>query len=152
MHMFPFGRFLYMPLTFVGCKSRSTTYRRHTILLVERHPRQKRVRNDTQDLPAKKRVKCALMILHDLKPTVEYKLVAQVGPSHRPMFTMAVEVNGQIFEGTAPTKREAKQAGRSRRAVGTSTDSIVLSGRESTSVLRSISRRHPSSTINANRT
>jgi hypothetical protein len=56
--------------------------------------------------------KNALMLLHELKPSVEYKLVAQTGPSHRPIFTMAVEVNGQIFEGMAQTKKEAKQAGK----------------------------------------
>ncbi|CAF4013522.1 unnamed protein product, partial [Rotaria sordida] len=54
--------------------------------------------------------KNALMLLHELKPSVEYKLVAQTGPSHRPIFTMAVEVNGQVFEGMAQTKKEAKQA------------------------------------------
>jgi len=56
--------------------------------------------------------KNALMLLHELKPSVEYKLVAQTGPSHRPIFTMAVEVNGQVFEGMAQTKKEAKQAGK----------------------------------------
>jgi hypothetical protein len=55
--------------------------------------------------------KNALMLLHELKPSVEYKLVTQTGPSHRPIFTMAVEVNGQVFEGMAQTKKEAKQAG-----------------------------------------
>ena len=53
------------------------------------------------------------MLLHEVKPSVEYKLIVQTGPSHRPMFTMAVEINGQIFEGTAQTKKEAKQAGKS---------------------------------------
>jgi dsRNA-specific ribonuclease len=52
------------------------------------------------------------MLLHEVKPSIEYKLIAQTGPSHRPMFTMAVEINGQIFEGTAQTKKEAKQAGK----------------------------------------
>ena len=56
--------------------------------------------------------KSALMLLHDLKPSVEYKLVSQTGPSHRPIFTMSVEVNGQAFEGMAQTKKEAKQAGK----------------------------------------
>jgi double stranded RNA-specific editase B len=54
--------------------------------------------------------KNALMLLHEVKPSIEYKLIAQTGPSHRPMFTMAVEINGQIFEGIAQTKKEAKQA------------------------------------------
>ena len=161
--MFPLGRFLYMPLTFVGpdfaplspigCKSRCTAHRRHAILLVECHPRllparPKRAQNDTQDLPAKKRTPCApplarsaLMTLYELKPSVEYQLVSQVGPSHRPMFTMAVEMNGQIFEGTAPTKREAKQAGRSRCVSVTCTQTRSFSsGREIPSVFRSISR------------
>ncbi len=56
--------------------------------------------------------KNAIMLLYELKPSIEYKLIAQTGPSHRPVFTMAVEVNGQIFEGTAQTKKEAKQAGK----------------------------------------
>jgi interleukin enhancer-binding factor 3 len=85
----------------------------------------KRIRDDSHDIQQKKRPKLtstnndnstilsknALMLLHEYKPSIEYKLVAQTGPSHRPIFTMAVEVNGQIFEGMAQTKKEAKQAG-----------------------------------------
>jgi dsRNA-specific ribonuclease len=56
--------------------------------------------------------KNALMLLYELKPSIEYKLIAQTGPSHRPMFTMGVEINGEIFEGIAQTKKEAKQAGK----------------------------------------
>ncbi len=93
------------------------------IYLVEQNIRQthrfKRIHDDFNDIQQKKRSKLtstisknALMLLHDLKPSIEYKLVAQTGPSHRPFFTMAVEVNGQIFEGMAQTKKEAKQAGR----------------------------------------
>lgn len=55
------------------------------------------------------------MLLHELKPSIEYKLIRQSGPSHRPVFTMAVELNGHIFEGTAQTKKEAKQAGINRK-------------------------------------
>jgi dsRNA-specific ribonuclease len=88
----------------------------------------KRIRDDLHDTQQKKRPrlsstinpndtssalsKNALMLLHELKPSIEYKLVAQTGPSHRPLFTMAVELNGQIFEGMAQTKKEAKQAGK----------------------------------------
>ncbi|CAF3534021.1 unnamed protein product [Adineta steineri] len=54
--------------------------------------------------------KNAVMLLYEVKPSVEYKLVCQTGPSHRPMFRMSVEINGEIFEGIAQTKREAKQA------------------------------------------
>ncbi|CAF0751309.1 unnamed protein product [Didymodactylos carnosus] len=53
--------------------------------------------------------KNSLMMLHEFKPNVEYKLISQTGPSHRPIFTMTVEINGQIFEGMAATKKEAKQ-------------------------------------------
>lgn len=84
--------------------------------------------------------KNALMLLHELKPSVEYKLVAQTGPSHRPIFTMAVEVNGQVFEGMAQTKKEAKQAGKHPRECRLSLDSFFesFSRRESAPlVLRS---------------
>uniref|UniRef100_A0A8C9FW16 DRBM domain-containing protein n=1 Tax=Pavo cristatus TaxID=9049 RepID=A0A8C9FW16_PAVCR len=37
-----------------------------------------------------------------------YKLLSQTGPVHAPMFVMAVEVNGQLFEGSGPTKKKAK--------------------------------------------
>jgi len=94
------------------------------IYLVEQNIRQthrfKRIHDDCNDIHQKKRSKLtstisknALMLLHDLKPSIEYKLIAQTGPSHRPIFTMAVEINGQIFQGMAQTKKEAKQAGRS---------------------------------------
>ncbi len=75
----------------------------------------KRLRNDLHDIQQQKRAKLsknALMLLHELKPSIEYKLLAQTGPSHRPIFTMAVEINGQIFQGMAQTKKEAKQAGK----------------------------------------
>ncbi|CAF4313560.1 unnamed protein product, partial [Adineta steineri] len=54
--------------------------------------------------------KNAVMLLYEVQPSIEYKLVCQIGPSHRPMFRMSVEINGEIFEGIAQTKREAKQA------------------------------------------
>ncbi|XP_039768722.1 double-stranded RNA-specific editase 1 isoform X5 [Ornithorhynchus anatinus] len=52
--------------------------------------------------------KNALMQLNEIKPGLQYKLLSQTGPVHAPMFVMAVEVNGQAFEGTGPTKKKAK--------------------------------------------
>ncbi|CAF3662694.1 unnamed protein product [Rotaria socialis] len=100
-------------------KFRYTTHRQTTFT-----HRFKRTRDDQHDIQEKKHPKLptvinnnpsklsknAIMLLHELKPSIEYKLIAQTGPSHRPMFTMAVEFNGQVFEGIAQTKKEAKQA------------------------------------------
>lgn len=52
--------------------------------------------------------KNALMQLNEIKPGLQYKLLSQTGPVHAPVFLMTVEVNGQIFEGSGPTKKKAK--------------------------------------------
>ncbi|XP_044158638.1 double-stranded RNA-specific editase 1 isoform X1 [Bufo gargarizans] len=52
--------------------------------------------------------KNALMQLNEIKPGLQYKLVSQSGPVHAPVFIMTVEVNGQAFEGSGPTKKKAK--------------------------------------------
>ncbi|XP_041434159.1 double-stranded RNA-specific editase 1 isoform X2 [Xenopus laevis] len=52
--------------------------------------------------------KNALMQLNEIKPGLQYKLISQTGPVHAPVFIMTVEVNGQIFEGSGPTKKKAK--------------------------------------------
>ncbi|XP_072338125.1 double-stranded RNA-specific editase 1-like isoform X3 [Scyliorhinus torazame] len=52
--------------------------------------------------------KNALMQLNEIKPGLQYKLLSQSGPVHAPVFIMAVEVNGQNFEGSGPTKKKAK--------------------------------------------
>lgn len=52
--------------------------------------------------------KNALMQLNEIKPGVQYKLLSQTGPVHAPVFIMTVEVNGQLFEGSGPTKKKAK--------------------------------------------
>ncbi|XP_062861494.1 double-stranded RNA-specific editase 1 isoform X1 [Trichomycterus rosablanca] len=52
--------------------------------------------------------KNALMQLNEIKPGLQYKLLSQTGPVHAPVFVMTVEVNGQIFEGSGPTKKKAK--------------------------------------------
>ncbi|XP_060040480.1 double-stranded RNA-specific editase 1 isoform X2 [Erinaceus europaeus] len=52
--------------------------------------------------------KNALMRLHEARPGLQFALRAQSGPVHAPRFVMAVEVNGQVFEGAGPTKKKAK--------------------------------------------
>ncbi|KAI1884887.1 hypothetical protein AGOR_G00214500 [Albula goreensis] len=52
--------------------------------------------------------KNALMQLNEIKPGLQYMLLSQTGPVHAPIFVMTVEVNGQLFEGTGPTKKKAK--------------------------------------------
>ncbi|XP_018090030.1 adenosine deaminase, RNA-specific, B1 L homeolog isoform X3 [Xenopus laevis] len=52
--------------------------------------------------------KNALMQLNEIKPGLQYKLISQTGPVHAPVFIMTVEVNGQGFEGSGPTKKKAK--------------------------------------------
>ncbi|CAF4175337.1 unnamed protein product, partial [Adineta steineri] len=64
----------------------------------------------TKDNNLSRSSKNAVMLLYEVKPSIEYKLVCQTGPSHRPMFRMSVEINGEIFEGIAQTKKEAKQS------------------------------------------
>ncbi|XP_037552315.1 double-stranded RNA-specific editase 1-like isoform X2 [Nematolebias whitei] len=53
--------------------------------------------------------KNALMQLNEIKPGLQYKLLSQTGPVHAPVFVMTVEVNGQLFNGSGPTKKKAKQ-------------------------------------------
>uniref|UniRef100_A0A3B3U840 Adenosine deaminase RNA specific B1 n=1 Tax=Poecilia latipinna TaxID=48699 RepID=A0A3B3U840_9TELE len=52
--------------------------------------------------------KNALMQLNEIKPGLQYKLLSQSGPVHAPVFVMTVEVNGQVFDGSGPTKKKAK--------------------------------------------
>ncbi|XP_049425885.1 double-stranded RNA-specific editase 1-like isoform X1 [Epinephelus fuscoguttatus] len=52
--------------------------------------------------------KNALMQLNEIKPGLQYRLLSQTGPVHAPVFVMTVEVNGQLFEGSGPTKKKAK--------------------------------------------
>lgn len=52
--------------------------------------------------------KNALMQLNELKPGLTFQFVSQTGPVHAPVFTMSVEVNGQVFEGAGTTKKKAK--------------------------------------------
>ncbi|CAF1426723.1 unnamed protein product [Adineta steineri] len=138
--MFPFGHCLYMPLSLpIPIPFYNNTFPNHHSLNLSPIPkfnsnivqqtsshRFKRTHNDIHNSQQKKRFrysltttkdnslsrssKNAVMLLYEVKPSIEYKLVCQTGPSHRPMFRMSVEINGEIFEGIAQTKKEAKQA------------------------------------------
>lgn len=65
--------------------------------------------------PRKQKVVCgpvlpknALMQLNEIKPGLRYQLLAQTGPVHAPIFLMAVQVNGRLYEGSGPTKKKAR--------------------------------------------
>ncbi|VDI49292.1 double stranded RNA-specific editase B [Mytilus galloprovincialis] len=49
-----------------------------------------------------------VMILNELRPGLKYEFVNEHGESHSKMFTMKVEVDKEVFEGTARNKRIAK--------------------------------------------
>lgn len=82
-------------------------------LVEQKFHRSKRVQQQRKRFKSNDQNRNALMLLYDVQPSIEYKLIAQTGPSHRPTFTMAVELHGKIFKGTGQTKKEAKQTGRS---------------------------------------
>ena len=67
-----------------------------------------RRRKKKRKLPGPQLPKNALMQLNELKPGLQYKFVSQTGPVHAPTFSMSVEVNAQIFEGSGATKKKAK--------------------------------------------
>ncbi|XP_055361709.1 double-stranded RNA-specific editase 1-like isoform X2 [Betta splendens] len=52
--------------------------------------------------------KSGLVRLNEMRPGPRYRLLSQTGPVHAPVFVMAVEVRGQRFEGSGPTKKKAK--------------------------------------------
>jgi double stranded RNA-specific editase B len=49
-----------------------------------------------------------VMILNELRPGLKYEFVKEHGDSHAKMFTMKVDVDGEVFEGAARNKRLAK--------------------------------------------
>lgn len=50
----------------------------------------------------------ALMRLNQHKPGLQYRLTGQSGPVHFPVFTMSVDVEGDTYEASGPSKRTAK--------------------------------------------
>lgn len=54
--------------------------------------------------------KNAVCALNELKAGAVYKVVSQTGPTHAPIFTIAVQVDGQTYEGKGRTKKLAKHA------------------------------------------
>lgn len=47
-------------------------------------------------------------ILNELRPGLKYELLEQRGPSHAPIFTVAVDVDGHKYLGTGKSKKFAK--------------------------------------------
>ncbi|KAK3865949.1 hypothetical protein Pcinc_020765 [Petrolisthes cinctipes] len=71
---------------------------------------------DQPDLPSKRRKtgppqpKNPISTLNELRPGLLYKTLAMDGPSHAPVFTVSVELNGQVYQGTGRSKKQAKHA------------------------------------------
>ncbi|GFG33071.1 hypothetical protein Cfor_12096 [Coptotermes formosanus] len=67
--------------------------------------KKKRKRSQAQSQP-----KNAVCALNELRPGLIYNTVSMNGPVHAPIFTISVEVNGQVFEGQGRSKKLAKHA------------------------------------------
>ncbi|XP_068235962.1 double-stranded RNA-specific editase 1 isoform X2 [Palaemon carinicauda] len=75
--------------------------------------------NDTEvdSEPAAKRRKTGppqpknpISTLNELRPGLVYSTLSMEGPSHAPMFTVAVELDGQVFKGSGRSKKLAKHS------------------------------------------
>lgn len=52
--------------------------------------------------------KSAVVTLNELKPGLAYKVLEMTGPVHMPIFRLEVEVNGEKYQGSGRSKKEAK--------------------------------------------
>ena len=53
-------------------------------------------------------LKNALMALNEKKPGLSYNMISQSGPVHAPTFVIAVEIDGQTFQGQGTSKKTAR--------------------------------------------
>ncbi|KAK8720690.1 hypothetical protein OTU49_013157 [Cherax quadricarinatus] len=48
--------------------------------------------------------------LNELRPGLVYNMLGMEGPSHAPVFTVTVEISGQVFRGSGRSKKQAKHS------------------------------------------
>ncbi|XP_062391712.1 interleukin enhancer-binding factor 3a [Sardina pilchardus] len=68
-------------------------------------PQKKPVPSEQSGLPQSSVV---MLKLNKMRPGLLYRLVSQTGPVHMPIFTMAVDIDGETYEASGPSKRLAK--------------------------------------------
>lgn len=61
-----------------------------------------------KDVPVNINGKNPVALLNELRPGLTYQVLQKTGPVHAPLFTMSVEIDGQVYEGNGSNKKTAK--------------------------------------------
>lgn len=61
-----------------------------------------------KDVPVNINGKNPVALLNELRPGLSYQVLTKTGPVHAPLFTMSVEIDGQVYEGVGTNKKTAK--------------------------------------------